>query len=248
MTTDHAPKNIPTPNTAAHSEPEDDEAGVVDVTDGTSAEPEDTEADVVDATTIADANAPTFTLALRRRWFNDNEATLVRFLGPKMIAANIHNFVKGVGVSKLTLHCNGGGCVLCMARHKATPTFMIPALFVEDREIGVILVDQNGGPESLRGQLLPLLRLPNLTDLVIEVARKSNRHAAAIICDLSKGAVSGDDYGNEVIRDALARNALKAKAIRASVEQRDNHTLLADLDWIAPKLRLYHPGLDLASL
>jgi hypothetical protein len=141
------------------------------------------------------------------------------------------------------------GCVLCMTRHKATPSYMIPALFVEDREIAVVLIDQNGGPESLRGQFIPLLKRPNLTDLVVEVARKGNRHTAMVVCDLSQTTVeNSDDYGTAVIRDALARGALKPKAIRASVEQRDNQTLLADLDWIAPKLRLYHPGLDLASL
>lgn len=215
----------------------------------TSQEFDDSDDGIVDATTIADAQQPTINLALRRRWFPENEATLLRFLSSKMLLSNIHNFVKGVGSTKLTLRCNEAGCVLCMTRHKATPSYMIPALFVEDREIAVVLIDQNGGPESLRGQFIPLLKRPNLTDLVVEVARKGNRHTATVVCDLSQTTVeNGDDYGTAVIRDALARGALKPKAIRASVEQRDNQTLLADLDWIAPKLRLYHPGLDLASL
>ncbi|TAK25730.1 MAG: hypothetical protein EPO40_22030 [Myxococcaceae bacterium] len=206
------------------------------------------EEDVVDATTLDDNVTPESRrdLALRRRWF-DPQLTLVRFVTRVLVPASIHTYVPA-GSSKLTLHCNGQRCVLCMAKHKPTPIYQLPVYFIDDRELAVIEIEREGKAGGLRSPLVSLLKQANFSDLIVEISRKDGRYHVAVIRTLDDTNRDEADYGDDALRDLAARRGVEARDVRAVVERRDNQTLLSDLDWLARKIRLYHPGLDLSAL
>ena len=219
--------------------------------EGAAAEAGDGDDEVVDATTLEDTESRTEArgIAMRRRWF-DEQPTLVRFVSTLLVPAKIHYFVStgGSGGTKLTLHCNGASCVLCLAKHKAVPTFLMPLYFVDDAEVAAIDFSQTGGAGSLRGAIIPLLKRPSPTDLIVEICKQKGRHTVVVVTTIDQVNREAADYGDAVLRDLVARGGVRAKDIRAVVEQRDNQMLLSDLEWLPAKVRLYHPGLDIAKL
>lgn len=232
--TDETPESGP-PLTALvfEPEPEPDPGPDDDVVDARSLEP------------AAAAERPRHA-TMRRRWF-DNQPTLVRFISTVLVPVSLHTFVK-VGASKMTLHCNGGGCALCLAKHKPTPSFLLALYFIDDAEVAVIDFPRTGGATSLLAQLLPLLKRPNFTELIVEVCKDGKGHSVAVVADVGASTSDEGDYGDDVLRDFVARGGAPPAAIRAVFERWDNQTLLAEVERLPMKIRTYHPGADLSKL
>ncbi len=208
----------------------------------------DPDDDVVDASTLDDtwSRAATQSLSLRRRWFEE-QPTLVRPITTSLIPASIHYLLKEASGS-LVVHCNGTTCALCLGRHKPVPMYLFALFFVDGGEVGVIEFGQSGGAGSLRGALVPVLKDRNCTSLILEISKLRGRHNVAVVATLDDTTRDAADYGDAVLRDLIARGGISAKDVRGVVDRRDNQGLLAALDWLPARIRLYHPGLDLSKL
>lgn len=199
-------------------------------------------ADAVDDLLTAPTRGALYTV-LRIR----EDAVHVRFLTKSFITLPAHFSVKDDSGTFLALRCNRPRCALCLAHRKPTVTHLLAVFCVDTNDINVLQFYRKGGAGSLRNQIIPLLRRPDYTDLIVELAKDGFRSRVTIA--QVRGSVTASDFpGDEVIQNIIANGGIEPADLAQAIEQRPNQVLLDDIPGLREKVRLCNPGIDLDSL
>lgn len=76
--------------------------------------------------------------------------------------------------------CPGNRCPLCYAHEAPTDFQLLPALEVEKKKVGVLMVSMARGPSSLAAQLLPHLRDQQVQDKLVLVSRDRSDYSVDV--------------------------------------------------------------------
>jgi len=191
---------------------------------------------VISAVELA-RETPTDGPLLASRRIAIKEKALVRAVTSQMVAALVHWHSTGGADDRtiMLLQCNGAGCVLCGAGNDAKTYLFVPLYFLMDGALGVISFAKNGGPGSLRAQLVPLLGRDDATDLIIEIDRKNrSRYLAKLVKKIDDS--DGVDYGDDVLADVVARGGVSPEDVLGTVDKLTNEELLEEFPQLATVL------------
>lgn len=215
-----------------------------------SADAEDVKDKPAATTSFWDVEAPPAGPPISALFIRDGESAMIRFVAPEPIPARLHFGALGGG-KRAPVRCNADGktpCAACLAGLRRTPVHLLPVLNLDQDELAVLTLYEDDGAGSLRGQMGPLIKRPDFTNLMVEVAKKGGRYEVRLRKVLDPAKPDGFPNGDAVLRDVMARGLPTKEDLLATIDAKTNGELLAENPLLERKIALRYPQFDLSQL
>lgn len=199
---------------------------------------------------IWDVENTASTFPLTRFWVREGESALFRFVTRATVKASVHFTSSGDG-KRGAVRCNaenGKQCVLCLGGTRPLEVHLLPIYNVGDGDLGVLTLYKDSGPGSLLGQLAPLIKRSDYTNLILELGKVGTRNHVRLLKTVDPTKPDDRVYGDAVLQDIVSRGLPKDADVLATVEGKSNGQLLLDTPGLERKILLRHPGLNIGQL
>lgn len=216
-----------------------------------SADADDIKLKPAGTTSFWDVEAPTGP-PISALFIRDGESAMIRFVAPEPIPARLHFGALGGG-NRAPIRCNADSdskapCAACLAGLRLTPVHLLPVLNLDQDELAVLTLYEDAGAGSLRGQMGPLIKRPDFTNLMVEVTKNGGRYQVRLRKVLDPTKPDGFENGDAVLRDVMARGLPTKEDLLATIDSKTNGELLTENPVLERKIALRYPQFDLSQL
>lgn len=180
-------------------------------------------------------------------YFREDESKVLRVLGTQLAEIAQHFRDRNVASTARPFLCNGPNCVACLAGKAPVTMFLLPALLIASRTVCALSIGEASGPDSLRRLIAQVLRLPDITQKIIEITLRKRKYSLKILRTIAPEE-DNERFGLDIIRDVVERNLVTPEALAATVDQVANADLLDEWPSLRAEVELRHPGLDVDAL